>query len=283
MAKVSLFLLMLAATAGLYKGLLIYASEEADRRGVFKQSDVAKKPAGGTDAVPVRASEGRADSGLPAPAGDAGQQIATVTVIVTAGGRDTRHNPKRAIVPARISIAGASLARELQRELRRVGCYDGALNASWTLATRSAMKTFMSRVNAILPIDRPDEILLALVQGYPEKVCGVPCRVEEVRAADGNCTPGALFAARTQHGAPAPLAQQAGAVTSVSSTATPAQSAPRDPSAAPVTPAAPPVQHATTARATGARVRMAQRPPAFQAHRSFVTELFRQADALGTH
>jgi hypothetical protein len=285
MAKVSHLLLVLAATAGLYKALQIYAGEVTDRQELLERGDVAKPPAHGTehgaDIAAVGASAGRpADSGLASPAGDAGQRIAAVVVIT--GGPNNQVNPKRSSVRPRISVAGPSLTRELQRELRRVGCYDGALNASWTLATRSAMKTFMHRVNAVLPIDKPDEILLALVQGYSEKVCGVPCRAEEVRATDGNCIPGALFAARTQHSATAPLAERAGAVTSVSSTATPAQSA-RDPSAAPVTPSAPPVQRVTAARATRARVRMAQRPPTFYAHKSFVTEFFRQADALGPH
>ncbi|HEY7084817.1 MAG TPA: putative peptidoglycan binding domain-containing protein, partial [Hyphomicrobiaceae bacterium] len=41
-----------------------------------------------------------------------------------------------------------SLARELQKELRRVGCYEGELNGVWTPATRRAMKTFTDRVNA---------------------------------------------------------------------------------------------------------------------------------------
>ena len=43
----------------------------------------------------------------------------------------------------------ASLARDLQSELRRVGCYSGELNGIWTPATRKAMKAFTERVNAM--------------------------------------------------------------------------------------------------------------------------------------
>src|SRR6516225_2246206 len=57
-----------------------------------------------------------------------------------------------------------SLARELQKELRRVGCYEGELNGAWTLATRRAMKTFTDRLNAALPVDEPDAVLYAMAQ-----------------------------------------------------------------------------------------------------------------------
>lgn len=64
-----------------------------------------------------------------------------------------------------------SLARELQIELRRVGCYADEVNGTWTMQTRRAMKSFTDKVNATLPVDKPDEILLALVKGQREPVC----------------------------------------------------------------------------------------------------------------
>ena len=70
-----------------------------------------------------------------------------------------------------------AIERQLQKELRRVGCYSGELNGVWTTSTRRAMQAFTDRVNAVLPIDQPDGILLALVQGHPGKVCGAPCPV----------------------------------------------------------------------------------------------------------
>jgi hypothetical protein len=65
-----------------------------------------------------------------------------------------------------------SVARQLQSELKRVGCYDGEINGIWTTSSRFAMKTFTDLVNAKLPIGKPDHILLALVQGHKERVCG---------------------------------------------------------------------------------------------------------------
>ena len=88
------------------------------------------------------------------------------------------------------------LGRELQRELARVGCYEGERNGIWTPATRKAMKAFTDRVNATLPTEEPDHILLALVQGYRDKVCGVTCPAGQGLAEDGRCMPSAILAAK---------------------------------------------------------------------------------------
>jgi hypothetical protein len=87
-----------------------------------------------------------------------------------------------------------AIGRELQKELKRVGCYAGDLNGAWTKSTRRAMKGFSDRVNAKLPIDRPDSILLALVQGYPDRVCGVPCPLGQSLSQTQQCIPDALLA-----------------------------------------------------------------------------------------
>ena len=117
-------------------------------------------------------------------------------------------SPKTAAIPDR-----ASLARELQRELRRVGCYEGEINGSWTPPTRRAMKAFTDRVNAILPVDVPDYILLTLVQGHQDHVCSKPCSAGQGLSDDGRCVPNAILAqaarkpaAPSQATAPAPSA-----------------------------------------------------------------------------
>lgn len=97
----------------------------------------------------------------------------------------------------------AALARELQLELRRVGCYSGEPNAVWTPAARRAMKAFTDRVNASLPVGEPDEILLALVQAHQGEACGAPCPAGQGLAEDGRCLPGAVLAHAARK-APAP-------------------------------------------------------------------------------
>jgi hypothetical protein len=108
-----------------------------------------------------------------------GQRMETsaqAPVVVTVPARATAAPPPQAAPrQAPPTTAGprdpASLARQLQSELRRVGCYDGELSGVWSPRTRMAMKAFTDRVNASLPVDKPDQILLALVQSHQGVVC----------------------------------------------------------------------------------------------------------------
>src|SRR6185436_15978073 len=85
-------------------------------------------------------------------------------------------------------------------ELRRVGCYGGELNGIWTAATRKAMKAFTDRVNATLPVEVPDEILLTLVQAHQGEACGKPCPPGQGLTDDGRCLPGAILAQAAKKG-----------------------------------------------------------------------------------
>lgn len=87
-----------------------------------------------------------------------------------------------------------ALARELQKELRRVGCYEGELNGAWTPSTRRAMKAFTDRVNATLPVDEPDAVLFIMVQSQQDRVCGKPCPTGQGISEDGRCLPNAILA-----------------------------------------------------------------------------------------
>lgn len=78
------------------------------------------------------------------------------------------------------------LAREIQSELKRVGCYSGRLDGSWGERSRSAMATFMARVNASLPTNEPDVFLLSLIKGQTDAVCRPACGSSEVLSG-GRC------------------------------------------------------------------------------------------------
>jgi len=87
------------------------------------------------------------------------------------------------------------LALHLQRELARVGCYDGEINGVFTPATRRALQAFMDRVNAVLPTDAPDQIQLSLVQAARERVCGAACPAGQTLA-EGRCIPNVILAGK---------------------------------------------------------------------------------------
>jgi hypothetical protein len=121
------------------------------------------------------------------------------------------------------------LGRELQRELARVGCYDGELNGIWTPQARKAMKAFTDRVNATLPTEEPDSILLALVRGYRDKVCGTTCPAGQGLAENGLCMPNAILATKKSPQLPRAVPQRADAApanTGGSVTRTPVPAAP---------------------------------------------------------
>ena len=88
------------------------------------------------------------------------------------------------------AVDPVTLVRELQSELHRVGCYSAQVSGLWTPSTRRAMQEFMSRANASLPVDKPDEVLLALVRSFPGKACGTTCPQGESLTPAGRCVPG---------------------------------------------------------------------------------------------
>lgn len=95
---------------------------------------------------------------------------------------------------ATVANEPAAITRALQVELARVGCYDGGPTGVWSQSTRRAMKAFTDRVNAALPVDKPDFILLSLVQAQTGKVCGSGCPTGQAAGPQGQCTPHAILA-----------------------------------------------------------------------------------------
>src|SRR5262245_30516813 len=87
-----------------------------------------------------------------------------------------------------------ALTSELQKELRRVGCYQGEINGTWSQSTRRAMKTFIEHMNARLPIEQPDAVLYSLVKGQREPVCGNDCGARDAQSPERRCVPNFLLA-----------------------------------------------------------------------------------------
>lgn len=96
--------------------------------------------------------------------------------------------------------ARLDLVRDIQRELKRVGCYDGDVDGSWGAGSKRAISTFTERVNASLAIDEPDFILLTLLQGHKGQACSVACPAGQTAApasaggSSGRCVPNGVLA-----------------------------------------------------------------------------------------
>lgn len=104
-----------------------------------------------------------------------------------------------------------ALTREIQRQLKRIGCYQGEASGVWSPSVRQAVKAVADRVNASLPTDRPDPVLLAMVQSQEPGVCGTSCPKGQSRAADGRCLPAALVANAAKQRTPTASAQTSAA------------------------------------------------------------------------
>lgn len=63
------------------------------------------------------------------------------------------------------------LVMALQGELRRVRCYDGAVNGSWNTPSKAAMFWFLKRVNAKMPVNVPDHAQLNLLKSAANDFC----------------------------------------------------------------------------------------------------------------
>jgi hypothetical protein len=195
MFKAFALLLVCAGAAAFVMAQVMPFPIEIDWTAPERQlSDTVMRPAAAGRSKPVVASDTRQASTPLDPARTALPEVATRFYRSSEPGARTPAAPS----PIAASLAGdrVALARELQRELKRVGCYDGEVNGAWTPATRRAMQAFTERVNAALPSDGPDVVLLALVRDQQDKACGVACPAGQALAADGRCLPAAVLAAR---------------------------------------------------------------------------------------
>jgi peptidoglycan hydrolase-like protein with peptidoglycan-binding domain len=184
-------------------GLAVAVYGIAEPADFGEQTDVAKstfteRPA----SRPILVSEARPAFRPRASAESVSRFSPQVVVTVAPRTSELLAPPQRLAIPKDRD----TLAREIQKELRRVGCYDGEVNGAWSPSTRRAMKAFIERVNASLPVEEPDAILYAMVQGQRDQVCGKACPAGEVLSVDGRCESAAILAKTNRKVTPAPAA-----------------------------------------------------------------------------
>jgi hypothetical protein len=69
------------------------------------------------------------------------------------------------------SFRGDRLTFRLQRELQRVGCYDGEVDGSWGDMSRRALERFARRTDTRLDVDQPTRKALEKVEESEHRVC----------------------------------------------------------------------------------------------------------------
>ncbi len=69
------------------------------------------------------------------------------------------------------AVAEQRLAADIQSNLRRLGCYAGALHGEWDATTRAAMSNALAAANARLSVKSADVTLLAIVEAQSDDLC----------------------------------------------------------------------------------------------------------------
>jgi hypothetical protein len=114
------------------------------------------------------------------------------TVVVSSRVHPARWSPEASIANTPM------LVRQLQGELKRLGCYHHEINGEWTSVTRQAMKDFLERANAVLPLGTPEAAHLALLKSKGEPLCGTACPAGHTLTKGNQCLPTPLIAFATK-------------------------------------------------------------------------------------
>lgn len=76
----------------------------------------------------------------------------------------------------------AALARDIQAELARLGCYAGPVDGAWSPETQRAAGLFVTEANARIPVSEPDFALFSLAKTATENVaCGPAITVAQTQ------------------------------------------------------------------------------------------------------
>jgi hypothetical protein len=105
------------------------------------------------------------------------------------------HAPAAPLAPPR-ERPRHEIARDIQRELKRVGCYAGEIDGNWGAGSRRAAKTFMERINSTLPTDEPDLVQLTMIRGFSGTACAAPCPPDRTVPGSSRCLPTPVIAGR---------------------------------------------------------------------------------------
>lgn len=129
-----------------------------------------------SDETPLAAVEDLREEGSATAtgAGRWSRSVAQVTVDVkpeAAAEPVLRNGPVRIFRQNADIEAQRTLIRGIQSELKRVGCYVGSVDGSWSDSTQQAMQQFNSVINTKLPTGAPDYILLTMLQGHRTGAC----------------------------------------------------------------------------------------------------------------
>lgn len=75
----------------------------------------------------------------------------------------------------------AALVQAVQRELKRVGCYDGAINGDWSADTRSALNRFNDHARVALTTATPEPEAVTVLHAAKDRSCPDGSRAPRIK------------------------------------------------------------------------------------------------------
>ncbi len=171
----------LSVVSGIGAGGIASLSSSRDRAGSPAGDPATADPGGrffgsalpSTTARAPAAEPKRTDYSASAPS-----RTWSTDVVIYPGAREQGADPvlaARVVTPSSVSTPRNQprheLARALQAELKRVGCYAGEVDGEWGPGSKRSLRAFMEQANSGLSSDEPDLIQLTLVRGYSGAAC----------------------------------------------------------------------------------------------------------------
>ena len=182
-----------AYSSGLYAGLAraarakLAAEEakvEADARATAAKAEAsAKIAAAKADAEAKAAAKAEAGAKAAAAKIDADAKMAAAKAEADAKAAAAKQAPMVVAsatpsAPAETSTPGtdsSDTARKMQAELRRLGCYPGAVNGDWNSDTRRALEQFNKHAGMRLDVKVASLDALDVVRGKTTRICPLEC------------------------------------------------------------------------------------------------------------
>lgn len=170
------------------------ASPPAAQPGTPIATAASPQPRSFSPTSPLFATAGQEQ---PAAAPNGAPGSVRVTVVTEPSTTVVAPSPQPARRPSPGETAQRELVRDIQRELKRVGCYRGDASGQWGAATVNAMAAYLGSSNAKLPVDKPDVAFLALLKSTTaDRACATGCGPGQVAAGAGICVPRPVLATR---------------------------------------------------------------------------------------
>jgi hypothetical protein len=105
------------------------------------------------------------------------------SVLAVAPVKEGSDDPK---APNSLTASPEKLARDLQTELKRVGCFNGAVDGAWGEQSRKALKNFARYAKLSITSDEPTSAALDAASAIKARTCPLVCDDDE-RVLNGRC------------------------------------------------------------------------------------------------